>query len=429
MRELKLILAAVVTLIYYGCNKTEVSVPDPIVEFIEPYNNQAFSIFDTVIVKADIEHTQSIKRLSISIYSKDLKPLTSDRTIDIQQSSYALNSYIILDNKYIEEELNYLLLKIEDQDGVYNFWQQIIIHPLNRDLEKIIVVTGLQNNNTLNIADLSGDIEQMGSWTSEYIGGYADSRNRMFYTCGELIDGIRAYNITETQPLWLIPARATASIPYYNSFTAIDGRVTVGTSEGVIESYNNAGLKIFSSQRTNGGRFMSILHHNNFVIGAFRPFVGEFNSLFVFNDPSGSVYASFQFAGEVIQMINGDNNDVLIILEINGVIKAYTYNFTVNTLVFIKDLTTGEVNQITGGADNIFLSMSDGVVWYRPDVGSAVKYLTTPGIGPLAYDNISNILFFARDSKMYLTNLPSETILDSVEFDAPIKDIKLLYNK
>ncbi len=429
MRKPRLILAVIVTMVCFGCDKKEDIVPDPIVEFIEPHNNQAYNTFDTVIVNANIEHVQNIKRLSISIYSKSLKPLTQEKTIEIQLTTYTLNTFLILDNKYIEEEHNYLLIKIEDQKRTFNFWQPIIIHPLTRELEKVLVVTGTNENNTLNITDLSGVIEQKGSWASEYIGGYADSRHRMFYTCGKLIDGIRGYNITETQPLWYIPAIPISTIPYYNAFSASEGKATSGNSKGVIESYNNDGIKIFSSQRINGGRFTSIIHQDRFVLGTFKPFVGDIKTIFVFNDPAGSVYSSYQFTGDAIQMINGNKDEVLIFINENGIIKAYSYNFIANSLVFIKDITSSEIKQIIGDADNVFLSTPDDILWYRPAIGSTVRYVSEAEVSALAFDGISNTLFFAKSSKLYLTNLPSALILDSIEFNAPIKDIKLLYNK
>lgn len=424
-----IIYCCLITIFFDGCKKTDIQGPDPEVEISLPYNNQTFNVFDTVFIIAKIKHVQEINKISLTINGKDLKPVVSGKTLDINQTSYHLSTFLIIDNKYIEGNLNYLLIKIEDNNAVYNFWQPISINPLNKELEKILIVTGMLNENTLFKANISGDIEKIASWTSEYIGGYGDSKNRMFYTSGELVDGIRGYDLDEIDLLWMIPPETYSSIPYFNAFSGSEGRVTVSTSEGIIESYNHLGLKILSSNKVINGIFTNILDHDNFVIGIFKPYVGNQNSLIIFNNPAGSIYASLQFQGNVIDLLKIDKNSIMLIINETGNVKSYLYNYALNQLQPLHEITTNEVFNISGDAENIFFATNNGILWYRPSIGSIVEYLQMDDIRTLAFDNNSNLLYFSRGSSLLVSGLPFKSVLDSTEFTSPIKDIELIYNK
>lgn len=431
MNSLKIIIiySCLITILFDGCKKTDIQVPDPEVKVSLPYNNQTFNVFDTVFIVAEIKHVQDINKISLSINGKDLKPVVSGKTLEIKQAMYHLSTFLIIDNKYIEENLNYLLIKIEDNKGVYNFWQPISINPLNKALEEILIVTGQMNENTLFKTNNAGDIEQIAFWTSEYLGGYGDSKNRMFYTCGELIGGIRGYDLDEIDPPWVIPPEINSSIPYFNAFCGSEGRVTVGTSKGIIESYNYSGLKIMMTKKIINGKYTNILDHDHFAIGIFKPYVGNQNTLVIFNNPAGSIYASQQFQGDVIDMLKIDKNSIMLIIHKAGNVKSYLYNFYVQELQPLHEITSNEVINISGDAENIFFATTNGVLWYRPGIGSIVECLQMDDVRTLAFDNNSNLLYFSRGSSLLVTGLPFNSILDSTEFISPIKDIELIYNK
>lgn len=431
MSSLKVIFIYIflVTIFFGGCKKTDMQVTDPKIKLSVPYNNQAYNVFDTVFIAAEIKHSQVINKISLSINGQDLKPVVSGKTIEIYQSYYQLSSFLIIDNRYIEENLNYLLIKIEDNNAVYNFWQPISINPLNKELEKILIVTGLLNENTLFNVSFAADIKQITSWTSEYIGGYGDSKNRMFYTSGKLIDGIRGFDIDEINLPWVIPPVSSSTIPYFTAFNGNEGKVTVGTVEGIIESYNHNGLKILSSKKVLNGYFTNILDHDKFVIGAFKPYVGNQNTLIIFNNPAGSIYASLQFQGDVIDMLKIDKNSIMLIINEDGNAKSYLYNYSLNQLQPLHHITSKEIFNMTGDADNIFFATTSGVLWYRPGIGSIVECLQMDDVRSLAFDNNSNLLYFSRRSSLLVVGLPFYSILDSIEFTSPIKDIELIYNK
>lgn len=431
MNSLKIIIiySCLITILFDGCKKTDIQVPDPEVKVSLPYNNQTFNVFDTVFIVADIKHAQEIKKISLSINGKDLKPVVSGKTLEINQAIYQLSTFLIINNKYIEENLNYLLIKVEDNNEVYNYWQPISINPLYRELESILIVTGQMNENTLFKANNAGDIDQIASWTSEYLGGYGDSKNRMFYTSGKLIDGIRGYDLEGINQPWVIPPIGNSSIPYFTAFTGREGSVTVATSDGVIESYNYSGLKLLSSSKILNGRYTNILNHDEFVIGVFKPYIGNQNTIIVFNNPAGSIYASLQFIGDVIDILPIDNASIMFVIEESESVKTYQYSYTVNVLQPLHEITTDKIVSMTGDSDNIFFATNSGVSWYRPQIGSIITCLSNDDVSSLKFDSNSQSLYFARRSTLLVTTLPSFSILDTTEFAHPIRDIELIYNK
>ncbi len=431
-----------------GCKKEPEVVPEPVVELITPAENQIFNTFDTVFIKANVSHNIPISTITLSITDTDLKPVVSGKSIDpgsISSSnnnsgsntssnnsgsnSYFIDNYLVIDNKYITGSENFLQIRIEVGQEIYRYWYTIGINPLTRELDDVLVVTGNLNANKLNSLKQTDEVELLWSWNSEYIGGYADSRNNMFYSSGSLISGITGYDLKEKNVAWSVPAFSSGSLPYFTAFTGVDGSIAVGINEGRVESYNNDGLKIVTTPKYQGGAFTRVMHFNDRIVAVFSPYSTNQNTFMVFNNPAGNLFASINFTGQIIDILNIKTDRIFLIINTDGINKAYEYDVNTNGLVLLHTVTAEPIQIISGNGTDYFIGTPTSVFWYKPLSGSVFRYLTASGVTAIAFDEISNTLYTAEGATLNSYSLPNSTPIINHVFNEPVKDIELIYNK
>lgn len=411
-----------------ACKKNESAVVEPSVS-VNYNSTQFFGFQDTIFVSGSIEHAKNILKVSIGVVDKKLNSLLPGVVLEPMSPSYPFQSYIVVNNRYISESDNYLLIKVDDGSEIWNFWYPINLSILDKELESVMVVTGISDNRSL-WKTSSGNIEKLLAWNSDYIGSAIDSRLRMFYTSGQSSGGIMAFDLAEKVLKWSVPTQFGSSLPTFTSFHGSEDLLSVGLYNGVIESFNGKGSKNMSSDAIPNARSRSILNLDKFVIAAYEIIGGgSSRKLIVYNYPSGVIYTQFEFTGKVIGMIPLEDDEVLLLIENNSSTKSYICNIRQKTLLLLHTVTDQLITNIAGNYDHVFLATENGVMWYRPQIGSVVPYLMVSGVVSMAYNNLDNILYIGYQNRVEAYRLNSTNILSKWDFIDPVIDVKLLYNK
>lgn len=429
MYAIKVIALSYFFLLLMSCEKKEESYKEPQVEFLSPYNNQLFSVYDTVEIVANIFHERVIQQIELSIVDKDLKPVVSGNIIYATKDTVSLNSFLVINNRYIEESTHYLKLQISDGQNNYNIWQEISISPLARQLESILAVTGVGNQNNLSKYSIDGTAKSLFNWESDNLGGYADSQYLRFYTSGSRVDGLRAWSLLNNQQLWNIPVIPNDPLPTYTYFYAKQGLVFVGKRDGHIYGYDADGGGVYKTDPFTNGTYTGIHSLKKFIVAIFKPYSGNLNSFILFNYPAGNVFRQTQFAGNVIKMIDMEGNKLLMIIEENGVNKAIVYDAEANNFIPSLTITSEDISAVASSQNHVFISTPNSILWYRPKLGSVVTYLTTEHVTSIAFDENTMQLFVAANSYIKVYNPPWSAEVRTMEANETIKQLHLLYNK
>lgn len=429
----RLILFAVsmfaISLLALSCKKEEANPVEPIVKLISPYTQQQYSIYDTIFIELEVEHVKPVKRLSLIVTDDDEKPVLPVHSFVYNDSKFSVKSFIVIENRYINETQNFLNIKIEDDQDIFNYWYEITISPLAKSLNGMLVVTGVGNDNRLSTITLSGASITLLDWNSEYLGGYYDARNQNFYTSGSLIDGIFAYNLKDSVVLWEVNTTPGNSLPHFTCFAATTGKVSAAIRGGYIETYNAEGMKIFKSTELTNGAFRKMVHYRNFIASVFVNYTSAINKLLIFNYPAGNTYDSINLEGEIIDIIPGENMEIYLIMDFGESIKLWSYNFNQKSLLFRETITGGNSHLVTGNHQNMFLSDGNKVMWYKPDFGSNINYLELAGITAISFDSLNNALYVGKQDSLIQYILPSAIPQNSIRMESTIKDIEFIYNK
>lgn len=413
-----------------ACKEEERVVKPPVVSLIDPLGSSMYYVFDTIFIKAIISHESSLNTITLSVTNELLKPVVSSKTLNVNNSNITLDSYLVINNKYIEDEVHYLLIEMSDNENLFKEWYPIKIQPLSKQLENVLYVTeeGLQHNLYL-ISDVN-DSSMITAWNSEYLGGYVDSYHRQFYTSGTITEGIKAYDIDDKKLNWTIPPKISGTQPYFTAFSAIDGRVSAANREGVIECFNSEGMKTCITSKRNNGKYTYVINSRNFVMGLYTPFSGNIHSFDIYNYPAGSLYQSLELPGIPFAIVKIDENNFLLFLEKELTISSYKYSPFEKSLTPLDDITNDKpILKIVGEGNNIFVLTPNGVLFYRPDLSSTVNIFYQSGIENIVYDPIDSIIYMIKAHEIMYSVFPFNYAIKGFDAGLNVKDVLLLYNK
>lgn len=419
-------VACLFCIILYGCKKDQQPFPEPVVLIISPVEDQIFNVYDTIHIQAEINHYKIIKQIGILITDADLKPVSSSQNFQANSESVTLKTSLVINNQYLEGSVFYLQLKIDDGQNIYNHWQRIGINELTKRLEDLLIATQKQDLITLFHTGLYGDVKSVKSWNSDYIGGYADSKYRMYYSAGNASGELRALPLDSVNNSWT----AGSGSPFvYTSFSARDGKVVVSDNKSEIKGYDTYGNVTFTSEKIVNGYFKKILALDKHVIGYFEWNGGIKSDIYIFNYPAGNAYAIATVTFEVIDLVEIDELNFFIIERENESVKLYRYNIPEKMLTFVTVLTCESVKRVTGDKDNLFLLTDNAVLWHRVNQSGTTPFITMPNILAVRYSGIEGMLFAGVGNRVLFYKIPSATITNSIEVENEIIDINLLYNK
>jgi hypothetical protein len=439
-RHNKLILLLIYVIssqLFHDCKKEESILPEPEVILQLPNSLTSFNYNDTVFVKARVSHNIDISTVTISITDKELKRLVGGPVLNPMKSQFNIDSYIVINNRYIEEFENYLLIEIQDKNTIYNFWYNIRINPLERELQSLLVVTSSSTPFAIDAdsyrklirVEADGSQKIINEWNTEYLGGFADSRFGLFYSSGTIKSGVTGFNILDEELSWAIPTQSGGTLPHFTAFSASEGRVVVGVYDGSLECYDQSGLILMKTGKLSGGRFSVVLNFDTWVAGVFVPFDGRSQKLYLYNNPAGNQYGMVELPGQIIALIPYDQKTILILVDESGINKAYTYSVADKAFNFLHQITGERIHSPAGERGNIFFISDETIKWYRPGIGSIVDYLDVTDANALAFNALDNTLIVGTGNRITFYQLPNTYPYSTIELSEEIEDIDLLYNK
>ncbi len=426
--QLFALIAIIASIVSFGCKKDDLSGNTPQVTFISPSSSEVFDIYDSVSVDIMVSHTQIIKRVTLTIVDAGQKPVVSGKSFEIGASDFKLSEILVIEDRYLEDNKYFVLIKVEDEFGVFNYWREIQIKPVDKVIEKLLVVTKSFNHCKLFGLSVNGTQNLIHEWMQDYLQGYVDSRFVKYYICGNTPSIIKAVNLNENLPDWE-QSFLGSNYDFIQCFDGVDGYVTIGTSDGIIETFDESGQRLSRSQIDGNGVFTSIIKGNDFVVAAYKQFTSNMSTVYVINFPAGNIFYSTNILGEVKGIISYDSGDFLLIVQGTDRVTAHILSATNKHLLFLHELPATQVDKVEGNKDNVFIGTSNDIFWYRPSTGSSVKYIADKQNTAFTFDEVNNQLYVASGEQVLLYNLPQTSSSRIWQFSDQVEDVNIQYNK
>jgi len=414
-----------------GCKQDHIGVQPPSVIISEPLAGQAFSFSDTITVKAEISHQQSISSIQVAMINEFSNPVLPVLTFYPPANHYSLETSLIIDDRFLESGSYSLRIKTIVDGEVFNQWVKINYNSAPKILESLLVLTRSQGSVYRLQNVFQGDIvQERFSFTGDNTGSALISGYRLFFTAGSIVNNLTAWNLENNAVSWSVPSVPDPPLPYFNAIYSDGHEVYVSTRDALVNGYNISGGNTFRSAQFSNGYFTSMLRHKTWLMAVFEPFNSEFNKLVAFNYPGGTVFRSIPFKGTVAGMADYGEDGILLFINGESGSAVYQYSFDLNTLITLKDFPQGNILDVTvPDTDNAFIASGDGIYWYRPDIASVVRVLPDQSVADLVFDALSGSLFVASGKTVSRYKVPSFVPDESFTMTDSITDIHLLYNK
>lgn len=414
-----------------GCKTEDVSGPFPSIVITMPFDNQAFKYLDTIFIEAEISHPQTIDFVRVSLIDKESSPVLPVLNFYPDNQTFTIKTSIILDNLLLESGQYSIQIKASADGAISNEWASINYSSAPRKPESLIVLTKGQGNNYKIMDVASGNlITERFTYNGDFSGSAVCSRYQLFCIAGAVTSGLNAWDLTNNQLSWNVPAVSSPPLPYFTSIYTDNNEVYVSTRDAFISGYSESGQSTFRSKQFSNGYFIASIRHKLWLTAVFEPFNAVLNELIIFNYPGGTVFNRLQFAGEMVSFAGYESDRILLFINNGSTSAAFSYSFEQNMLLKMKDFPQGRILRVSmPDPQNAFLAMEDGVYWYRPQIASIVKVLPTEGISDLIFDDISGKLFIATSKQVEVFDFPSFQLIHTYSFADEIVNIHLRYNK
>lgn len=414
-----------------GCKQERNGVEAPSVTVSEPLAGRTFNFSDTISVKADISHQQSISSIQVAMINEFSTPVLPVQTFYPAANHFSLVTFMVIDDRFLESGSYSIRIKTMVDGEVFNRWVKINYNSEPLNLESLLVLTRSQGSVYRLLNVLPGDIvQERFSFSGDYKGSALISGYRLFFSAGSVMNNLTAWNLENNAVSWSVPSVPDPPLPYFNAIYCDGNEVYVSTRDALVKGYNRSGGNTFRSVQFPNGYFTSLLRHKTWLMAVFEPFNSEFNKLLAFNYPGGTVFRSIPFKGTVAGMTDFGEDGVLLFMNGEAGSAVYQYSFDLNTLINLKDFPQGNILDLTApDTDNAFIAFADGIYWYRPDIASVVKVLPDQSVADLVFDALSGSLFVASGKTVSRYKVPSFVPEESYTMTDSITDIHLLYNK
>jgi WD40 repeat protein len=430
-----IILYSILVLVIFAtsCKKEELDIP--VVNILRPYENQHFTIGDTIEIDFNIESKSKIGSIEISIVDENLKPVLANYSYKslIGERGGTVHFAIILSDDFMSAGRYQVMAKVTNEQETKHKYQWIEVGVPNRKLLGLAVITKSPNKVNVWNYDLNFNKTIKKVMIGDYGGSvYLPFHNRMalsakvqgFYTIWDYPSGDTILNL---QTLGNPP------FPYYTGTTIVDDKLSVQYYAGAFSLMNYNGQIVTNVPTTSGyfpqkvfdvgDNFVSIEYSKSSIKKLLVTHIGS----------TGMNYATYQLKGPVIGAFPFENKDFMMFSNYYGYghIEKYIWDDNATNDLSIYSMGDEFIDAIQMGDKEYLLLTKRAVLWYKYSRGStpAVVKLSVADPIKIQYDDISRTIWVADKHGFSIYSFPLGNVLSDYRINEEVLNFHLIYSR
>jgi hypothetical protein len=423
-----IVLFISIFLVFYGCKKAQ-EPGIPVVQIIEPQENDIFAVKDTIRIEANISDENIIQNVKVVLTDTSFQPVMEALYYYPGSTSYQLETDYIIQDKNLSTSDYFLLVKADNGTNFKNKYQKIFIEGIEREFEKLILVTQ-KNANQMKVLEVKGN--QPPNFLFDIPGDYAssdiNSRNRQLYLAGKNKINLIAIDIDSYEVKWNLPPEPPLPIHAENCLF-FDESIFTSFYSYYIKGYRDDGLEIFNTLAVDPELPSLIFRHNDLLIADLQNKSGGVTYIATFYLASGvekqRIFSDFRVTG----FHSIDEEQILIVANkfTEGLLKLY--DPYLNEFTHLKDFEQNIISSEKIDAINFLIGLEDKVVLYNRIQNTISDLLS--GIEPyrIRYDDLNSDIYLAGAKEVRIFSYPTFQELNSFFLTDSLLNIHLLYNK
>jgi len=425
----RLIYIVLSLLIFFSCKKDEDTSP-PIIQIINPPSNSHFSVTDTIQITAEISDNIKITSVSVYILNDKAQNISGTQSFTVDAQKFTLNTLIILDDIRIESGSYDIVVSASDEFNNKKSYRKISLTTVNKELEKIYLISQDLTNSYIFEEDLSKSFVQKYIYT----GLLCDAEINSYYNSllllsksGDLI----SLNTENYNQFWR--NSNLNNPPYEYKGRLLINNYLVYTSQKnnsiVAYSYDNFVKKTSISENTQNNSNLFCIQNDYIVGNSYSNGIGV-NKIEKYYYSTGIYQTSINLNYEAVEFLPSYDNSVLIFGNSGSNATISALYLLYNTLQERYSFDNENILAVCKISDKNFI-VSTNQNTYMFDAETQNAYIIKANYSPqgIFYEEINNLVYCTLNNELKIFTLPYFQEYNTLTNTYYIKKVLFKYNK
>ncbi len=425
-------LIYIITFCFISCRKESEQV-HPVVKVSIPYENQIFTVLDTVQIQAQISHVKPLKSISMAIVDMDLKAVSDRFNLSPEDNEYQINSNIIINNIELSTANYYLHIRASDGENETNSYTKIYIYELPRILEDIFIISKTSYG-SVNISKLDSSFQLIPIFSINSDFGYADIDpiNKLLYISGKFNNKIYCIDYQNNIELWNRIVPGYSPLPYFNDLQVHHKKCYIAIRQSALMAYNSSGTLVYN-QPTNSERYPVKLHFHKQYIVSSQQSISKQNIYIVMQYlESGSYFQQLQSSIQLVNFYTKDDNNIFIFgNDVGNNAEVRIYEIDNNGVWEPYNFTNGKIVACEMVDNNtFFVAYENKILRYSFNPPGSVDFVANIQTRSMRYDAYEQKLYVAtKDKRLLQYSYPFGILEQQNSINDSICELLLVYNR
>ncbi|MBI1289048.1 MAG: hypothetical protein GC178_15880 [Flavobacteriales bacterium] len=344
----------------YACRKKDEVFPK--VEILQPAENAAFQVFDTIHVSFSVSDETELVSVTVQLINSDLIPAGAQQHVAVPSSSFSGSADLIISDKLLPSGVYYVEVAASDGPNEEKAFQKITVNALHK--QRKAIYCALASGTISKVDSLfqgSSPWLQLGHDLKKMVVNSLKDR----LTCiGNYSTEIASYNIGSASQVWSDNAFFVSQVQRYTDLLAYKNDIYVGWYDQEVRSYSLSGSLGWARQ-TGNYRPELIYADDNYLVIEMELLGANDHFIFVYQATTKALLWQMDIPMDVKSICGFDENEVVLFGNDNGNAKVLLYDMSNNSWWQPRQLPVGEVITATKMEGKTYaISHQDGIYAY-----------------------------------------------------------------
>jgi hypothetical protein len=412
----------------FSCKKKDTEPPVIVVN--SPYENQSFSVFDSIKVSAIIQDNKQITSVDIVLTDENFVPVLQTISYYPNKTIYELKTSYILDDINLPSGSYYLQIKASDGINTRNNFTKLQVFETPKILKFITVFT--KSGSTINIQKVDSvfNISTLKTLNSDYCGSAVNSRFQQLYLAGSIINDIKVFSLSDMQTKWSVQSMPDPPTPYFESIYLNQGSLFVSFRQNTFNVYNQDGSNISSKILDNGMVASKFMQHPKYLFTEQYQIPLGARKISLYYPLSYALYQELTMDFNIVDFFTKDDDNVYITANKNGQGILKIYNIASNGVWQPLNIPSGKIySSCQINSNDLLISKTNEILLYQYSNTNLVTFKSGINGYKIKKEELSNNIFACDDKKIYIFTYPNGGLVNTININDSILDFHFVYNR
>lgn len=408
-----------------ACKEVEDEIP-PLITFISPTENTSVAMPDTLKVVAEISDNINIQSVMVVLADPDGNPVIPAEYSFPETREFTLTAYLPIVDKSLPGGSYRVKITANDGTNTNTDYLPVLVNEIPRELLGFLVISAEYPFET-DITRLKPDFSPDTSFTIPkgfLQSAYSSLWDEFIFVSPEP-SVMYSFSRDRFEPMW----EFSSSLPRPR-FTSLltDSQLLFATANGDAGILNASGMIVMRTGALNNKTIACMAADEKYIYAELMSLSGNNREIVAFYRATGGI-RSRKFIDQDIISLQTSNGKVLMFSRdgLQGVIAEFDPETTL--ISTLETFGNPEVYSSIKLSNDEFLLLCQGqVLLFDAHYGTLSELIPGTYISG-CFDDLQNRLFLISGTQVDIYAHPLPSLIQTLQFEAPLKAFHIIYNK